>query len=164
VRLHNPLLSICKGTIGHSAHLTVNNSTYLIPAYTRVILNLNALHTQPKYWGNKNPDEWKPQRWIKNLASTSGIDTEYIWTPPKGSYLPWSDGMRTCPGKKFAQVEHVAIMANVFRRCRVFPKKNNNETMENAKLRALNNTEDSGMVLLFQLLHAENVPLVWEIR
>jgi cytochrome P450 len=37
----------------------------------------------------------------------------------RGSYIPWSDGARVCPGEKFAQVEFVALMAAIFKEHRI---------------------------------------------
>ena len=37
-----------------------------------------------------------------------------LYKPAKGSYLPFSDGARSCLGKRFAQVEVLAVLAVIF--------------------------------------------------
>lgn len=37
-----------------------------------------------------------------------------LFTPTKGSYIPFSEGARSCPGRRFAQVEITAVLAVIF--------------------------------------------------
>lgn len=66
-----------------------------------------------------------------------------------------------CPGKKFSQVEFVAIMATMFRENRVEPVPLANESMECARARTLVAVKDSGMILLLQMLRPERIGLRW---
>jgi cytochrome P450 len=91
-------------------------------------------------------------------------EREQIVMPNHGAYIPWSDGNRACPGKKFSQVEHVALMVALFRDHRVAPKRRNGESAEAARLRAVATLNDTGMLLLLQMLHPEKTPLVWQKR
>ena len=81
-------------------------------------------------------EEFKPSRWFrvsngneKHETSIEGSlepgscnavpcsDTApgaFLWTPVKGSYVPFSDGQRSCLGRKFAQVEIMAALAVIF--------------------------------------------------
>lgn len=164
LRLYNPLLSIIKGTQNHATDLTIDGKSYIIPPNTRIILNLNAVHTHPRYWGDDSL-EWKPSRWIRASKGNSlAIDQEYIFTPPRGAFMGWSDGKRACPGKKFGQVEHAAVMAALFRNHRVGPAKLEGEDMDQARKRAADCIADSGMRLLFQMLPPESVALIWSRR
>jgi hypothetical protein len=45
-----------------------------------------------------------------------------IIQPPLGMYNPWTAGPQVCPGKKFSQVEFVAIIARLFQKGKVTPK------------------------------------------
>jgi cytochrome P450 len=90
---------------------------------------------------NSNPDndleEFKPERWLAGdkvdaneatevgkggltVQSTDGLavdtspDTTSAFKPPKGAYIPFSDGPRACLGRRFAQVEILATLAVIF--------------------------------------------------
>lgn len=86
--------------------------------------------------GGVNPGndlaEFKPQRWLvpsENAAAAPGSterktpasdadapdNASALFRPPKGAYLPFHEGPRACMGRRFAQVEVLAIMATLFR-------------------------------------------------
>lgn len=46
--------------------------------------------------------------------SSSSGDDDALFTPVKGSYIPFSEGARSCPGRRFAQVELTAVLAVIF--------------------------------------------------
>ncbi|PQE24510.1 cytochrome p450 protein [Rutstroemia sp. NJR-2017a WRK4] len=175
VRLWNPLVGICKSTFEAPKSLTINNKTIVIPPDTRIIPNTNALHSHPRYWGSDGL-EWRPQRWILskpksdstsaalNSPPVSDIYREYVRTPPKGSYVPWSDGVRPCPGKKFSQVEFVGAMVALFKRHRVEIVREGGETVEQAKERVMAVVKDNVMGLLLQMRSPEKVGLRWVER
>jgi hypothetical protein len=57
----------------------------------------------------------------------------------------------------------VATMASVFLHGRVEPQPQQGETMDSARKRLLDIVEnDSGYVLLLQIVHPERAPLVWK--
>lgn len=82
--------------------------------------------------------------------------------PSHGAYIPWSEGNRVCPGKKFAQVEHVAVMIAMFRDHCAAPMRHEGGSPEAARERAVITLQDTGMLLLLQILHLERTPLVWQ--
>ncbi|KAI1660271.1 hypothetical protein F4813DRAFT_387133 [Daldinia decipiens] len=88
--------------------------------------------------------EWRPSRWIRPGAKKPG--DEEIDINRRGVFLAWSEGTRDCPGKKFSQVEFVALMVGLFRQWRVDPvKKYSGESIETARRRVLDLIrEDSG--------------------
>jgi len=83
-------------------------------------------------------EEFRPERWllsesadgttktadgipVETLAKEDGLgvnessDTsDRLFKPVKGSYLPFSDGYRACLGRRFAQVEVLAVLAVLF--------------------------------------------------
>ena len=78
-------------------------------------------------------EEFNPERWLlsgdearasnrmKEQLDTEGIgvnvssDTsESMFKPVPGSYLPFSEGFRSCLGRRFAQVEVIAVLAVLF--------------------------------------------------
>ena len=66
-----------------------------------------------------------------------------------------------CPGKKFGQVEFVAVMAALFRTHRVEPVPDRGESMESARVRTMAVVNDSSMRLLLQMAKPERVGLRW---
>ena len=90
--------------------------SHKIPPSTFVTINVQALHTDQRTWG---PDSlaWRPDRWFQ----TSDTGAVSLFNPKPGTFVPWADGPRNCPGQKFAQVEFVAVMATLFAGFRVKP-------------------------------------------
>ncbi|KAG9694156.1 putative cytochrome P450, partial [Aureobasidium melanogenum] len=88
-------------------------------------------HLSPR-WG---PDalEFNPKRFI-----VTGPDgTESVEVPNGVLFYPWVGGARVCPGKKFAQVEFVAMVANILSRYRIEPVAQGNESEFEARQRLL---------------------------
>lgn len=128
-----------------------------------------ALQTHPRYWG---PDSltWRPSRWIVNSNdSTHGdlgtrLAQESLLVPDKGTFIAWSEGARSCPGKKFAQVEFVATMAALFRNYRAEPIALGGETPDAARKRVLAVVKDSNVELLLQMRNPDSVSVRWSRR
>ena len=176
LRLWDPLIGIAKRSGNTSTKLTINGKEFNIPPDTRVIPNINAIHSHPRYWG---PDSlvWRPSRWVltsppvslgptdnaatSNTTTKTELSRESLYTPPKGTYVPWSEGARVCPGKKFGQVEFVASMATLFRRHRLEVMPERGESSQAARERALAAVWDSAIVLLLQMRRPESVGLRW---
>jgi cytochrome P450 len=85
-------------------------------------------------------DDFVPERWLPSSkepsaqpnqpqASKSGRTTpdgletasfetsssgNGLFTPLKGAFIPFSEGARSCPGRRFAQVEFTAVLAVIF--------------------------------------------------
>lgn len=164
MRLHNPLPGIIKSTGKQAQTLQIVGKRITIPAGARVILHTDAIHTHPRYWGHDSL-AWRPQRWIVRRDNlSSGARGEDIFTPAPGTYAPWSGGPRVCPGKKFAQVEFVAILCQFFKQHRVEPVPRRHESMEDARARTLRTVKDSSMILLLQISNPESVGLRWVKR
>lgn len=158
LRLYSPVPAIIKYTADLPQSLTVQGHEYNFPPQCNVNLNIVSLHTDPKTWG---PDvlTWKPARFIESIRGE-----ETLWSPPDGSFLPWVSGPRGCPGKKFAQVEFVAVMATTFRNHRVRAEKLVGESMEQTKQRVLAVVEDSevGVSPVLRMSHPERIRLLWD--
>jgi cytochrome P450 len=147
----------------HPVSLQVNGKTIVLPPKTMFLPCYAAVHTDPRYWGD-DALVWRPERWIQQTGSGPG-DEELV-DIQKRTFLGWSEGARDCPGKKFSQVEFVATMAALFRDWRVDPAPlGEGESREEARRRVMDLIEqDSGPVLLLQMLHPERAPLVWRRR
>jgi cytochrome P450 len=73
---------------------------------------------------------WRPDSWITREESS-----ETLFPPVEGSYVPWAAGPRVCPGKKFSQVEFVAVISSLLRDHRVRPVLMKGESEKNASER-----------------------------
>ncbi|KAB5582873.1 cytochrome P450 monooxygenase-like protein [Coniochaeta sp. 2T2.1] len=160
VRLYDPVLGIVRAvTKGSNFHMSLDEgkTSVRIPPGTNITLNINAIHTHPQFWG-ADALEWRPQRWIK----TNDNGNEELIVPEKGLFTPWSDGLRVCPGKKFGQVEHLSLMASVFRDHAVEAAAEGDETVAQTKDRIMGVVKDSGMTLNVAMYHPEKAKLVWK--
>ncbi|KAH7327324.1 cytochrome P450 [Rhexocercosporidium sp. MPI-PUGE-AT-0058] len=88
---------------------------------------------------NNDLEEFKPSRWLLKMPlKTTGpgstlhfpVDEGYfskpgtrtadnpfpsrLYKPPRGAFIPFSDGQRACLGRRFAQVEIIAALAVIF--------------------------------------------------
>ncbi|KAF9890530.1 Eukaryotic translation initiation factor 2 alpha kinase 4 [Aspergillus nanangensis] len=131
LRLYPPVSSLPKWTSDKPASISYADQQYYIPPSTQISLDSNALHYNEEYWGD-DAAEFDPTRWDKRnrnsfLAqndgteglSGPGLEHETIHKPVRGAFLPFSDGVRACVGRKFAQVEFVAALVVIFREYRV---------------------------------------------
>lgn len=89
----------------------------------------------PKSNTDNDLEEFKPERWlldpsakpaeetaddeVRKEAEAIGVNTApdtapTLFRPPKGAYVPFSEGFRACIGRRFAQVEILACLAVIF--------------------------------------------------
>lgn len=76
----------------------------LIPANVSVVTLIYANHHNEKYF--KNPDEFNPDRWDKEISSE---DRNPL------AYQPFSAGLRNCIGQKYALLELKVVMIKLLR-------------------------------------------------
>ncbi|KAL8982596.1 MAG: hypothetical protein Q9205_002944 [Flavoplaca limonia] len=176
VRLYTAV-AIAKSTGSSPRTLSLGANTVIIPKNTVVIPNYSALHTHPRYWGDDSL-KFEPSRWIVSSSSDpsnkedlrpspASYPTEYLKEPPNRNspFVGWSGGARSCPGRKFAQVEFVGVLIGLFREYKVAPVPLNGEDDASARARLLEQIEkDTGMRLLLQMLHPEKAVLAWRRR
>jgi cytochrome P450 len=91
----------------------------------------NGLNSSSNASSRTDADRWRPERWLaphkqaqqseemayddETLRGPSGDDTSaHLFKPVKGSYIPFSDGYRSCIGRRFAQVEILVLFAVFF--------------------------------------------------
>ncbi|KAJ3325460.1 hypothetical protein HDV06_004319 [Boothiomyces sp. JEL0866] len=99
---------------------------YTIPAGTIVDLHTHALHYNAKYWGD-DALEFKPERWFadQNAAKDSTVVAEMVkkdlplksfFSYNKYAFIPFSEGIRSCLGKRFAEIEIVTVLSMLCQR------------------------------------------------
>ena len=175
VRLYTAV-AIAKSTGSSAQPLKLGAKTVLIPKNTVVIPNYSALHTHPRYWGDDSL-EFEPSRWIapdphlpqttNSQEASSTPPVEHFKEPParNSPFVGWSGGARSCPGRKFAQVEFVGVLVGLFREFKVKPVAMKGEDDGMARARLLDQIRmDTGMKLLLQMLHPERAVLEWTRR
>lgn len=143
LRLLQPIINIPKSTApGHPQVVHMDGKEYTIPDDVSVFL-CSAVHRNPKYWpcpandpstnGRPDVDRFRPERWLgvaegkaaeefvdinyddEILRGPSGQDTSaQLFKPAKGSFIPFSEGYRSCIGRRFAQVEILTVFAVIF--------------------------------------------------
>ncbi|KAF7864008.1 hypothetical protein EAF04_006973 [Stromatinia cepivora] len=129
LRVMPPAIDIPK-TTREAQQLNIDGKTVTIPANTYMHFNIVAVHPNPRYWPCQKSkisekahdlDDFVPERWLagyeKNAKDKGSPDTAgegQLFVPRKGAFVPFSEGARACPGKRFAQVEMMASLAVIF--------------------------------------------------
>ena len=117
-----------------------------------VFVSSQSIHSDREIWGS-DVSEFKPSRWIG--------DSGMLVTPPKGTFLPWSSGPRTCPGMKMAQVEFVATMATLLRSSKCHPLSDVQESGEELRKKLEYVMVDSIPKMILQIRDPKEVKLKW---
>ena len=87
-----------------------SDQTIEVPPETYVSGHFFHVHLNHKAWG-MDASSFNPKRFIWRDIATG---EEILAGPPKDAgYLPWLTGPRTCPGKKFSQIEFVAVIGSL---------------------------------------------------
>jgi len=116
LRLLAPAINIPKVVCSEDQNLIVDGRRVTVPANSMARLCISSVHRNPKYWPHESLqaepetndlEEFKPDRWISK-------NNESLFTPVKGSYIPFSEGQRACLGRRFAQVEILVALAVIF--------------------------------------------------
>lgn len=117
---------------------------HVLPRGLTIVLNTVGAHRNPRYWPTASGpgkeaasdlDEFVPERWFRPSISAGGksaaVEDEdeedyggfqgpdtsaQLYRPVRGSFIPFSDGPRSCLGRRIAQVEMVAALAVLFQR------------------------------------------------
>lgn len=92
--------------------LLINGRTHYIPTGVLILMNFVAFQCDPAAWGN-DALVFNPKRFMAT-DDTTGKEAFRDPTMPNSSFTAWNVGTRTCPGKKFSQVEFVAVVSTLF--------------------------------------------------
>lgn len=141
LRLIPPVVGIPKSTLkGRPQGLQIQGRHVTVPGQCTITLDTVALHRNPKYWPHTSEEdllEFRPERWLldsskpnsntedNTYAEEEGLDFDgpdkrpdtaaSLFRPIKSSYIPFSEGYRSCLGRRFAQVEILAVLAVIFK-------------------------------------------------
>ncbi|TEA14885.1 Cytochrome P450 3A2 [Colletotrichum sidae] len=121
--------------------LTLDGEKHVLPKGAHVSVVGVAAHRNPRNWPSKpskvtddahDLNDYVPERWYRQSLSPEqtevsgdgedyggykGADTsEKMFRPVRGSYVPFSDGPRSCLGRRIAQVEIIAALSVIFQR------------------------------------------------
>jgi cytochrome P450 len=136
-------------------HITYNGRAFGIPKGTHVDLGVCNIHYSSRYYGS-NSGEFDITRWDKSnnesfLAQNKGkpqltapgLENVDVHKPTRGAFVAFSDGLRSCMGRKFAMVEFVAVVTCLLREHKVEIARRSGETIGDAKARARKALEES---------------------
>ncbi|OHW94463.1 cytochrome p450 [Colletotrichum incanum] len=122
--------------------ISLDGEKYVLPKGAHISIVSVAAHHNPRNWPSKpskitgaehDLDDYAPERWYRaslkaaqtedksgdteDYGGYKGSDTsEKMFRPVRGSYVPFSDGPRSCLGRRIAQVEIIAALSVVFQR------------------------------------------------
>ncbi|XP_073951347.1 cytochrome P450 4d2-like [Choristoneura fumiferana] len=82
-------------------------SGVIIPEGTSILLNIWAIHRDPRYWG-PDADIFKPERFFEPLTHPA-------------QFMPFSYGLRNCLGYLYAMMSMKTVLATFLRQYRVLP-------------------------------------------
>ncbi|KAH8664527.1 cytochrome P450 [Xylariales sp. PMI_506] len=157
MRIFPPTHQIAREVNG-SQTISVGTTTYQLDGNAwRINICPTGLNYDPQTWG-ADYAIFRPSRWI---TPESTLGDSHLITPPKGSYVPWGAGPRICPGMKMSQVEFTAVVATVFRKCRVEPSVKPGETPQDARENLLRVADDSVQKISMQMVNPDQVVLKW---
>jgi cytochrome P450 len=112
--------------------VTMDGKKYTLPKDTGISVVTISTHTSARYWptkpsrfdkGRSDVLDFVPERWLVAAKEDGTIVDEdddadtsaQLFRPTAGSYLPFSAGVRSCIGRRIAQVEILATLAVLFR-------------------------------------------------
>ncbi|GAW24572.1 hypothetical protein ANO14919_141590 [Xylariales sp. No.14919] len=155
LRLFAPITGVPKMSTKRAVNLQVGDQAVPIPPGIEVFPILLGIQTDAQYWGAE-PYEWRPSRWIPRPGA---VGEEELLVPLKGTFFPWSDGPQNCVGKKFSEVEGVAVLARLFHHHELRLERDDRESDHDAKARAVGCVNDVNNNLLLRMNHPEQLKL-----
>lgn len=111
-------------------------SKIVVPPGTLVGGHFYGAHLSPR-WG-KDVLDFNPKRFV--LTTEDGKET--LKVPEQVLFMPWIAGPRVCPGKKFSQVEFVAVVVELLSKYRVELVSEVGETKAATRARVLSVMEE----------------------
>lgn len=144
LRLMPPVIAIPKHVTKTSDQdIMLDGKKHTLPAGAIIALATVCAHRNPRNWPTQpskvadrkdDLDDFRPERWLvkpgpdgarqidsatdtdeEDFGGFTGQDTSaQLFRPVRGSYLPFSEGARSCLGRRLAQVKIMAVLAVIF--------------------------------------------------
>lgn len=156
LRLCHPLSQIVKTSGNQARRITLDGKEYVIPPKTSIEINLAALMSHPRHWGSDSLI-FDPKRFI----SGTSIDIEMLPPDTTDVFFPWAFGKNVCPGKRFSQVEIVAVVSTLFRDHAVEPVPEKGDSLDMARERLGVLAKDIKQTLLHEIGEPEKAAVRW---
>ncbi|KIM30549.1 hypothetical protein M408DRAFT_287431 [Serendipita vermifera MAFF 305830] len=145
-----PIVPLIPKSSAYDTQFTTHNANgearqVSVPAGTNMGINVIGLHYNPKYWDN--PYEFRPERFLQEYE--------------KFAWLPFSAGPRACIGRRFAEIEILAVLTLIVLKYEISvpdEPKFGSESLEEKKARVL----DAERTTL--LMRAKKTPLTLRRR
>ncbi|TRM57260.1 cytochrome P450, partial [Schizophyllum amplum] len=107
LRINTPIVYMVPRASARPAELvSALGKRYVLPANTSVILNICAIHYNPRYW--PSPSSFKPERFMNR-------DDKEIAHVDAGLWMPFALGPRQCPARNFALYEMRTLISMLLR-------------------------------------------------
>lgn len=141
LRLMPPVIAIPKHVTKSSDQtIMLDGKKITLPAGATIAITTPAIHRNPRYWPTQpsivsdredDLEDFRPERWL--VSTNNGADTGsdhdnddgfegftgqnthgQLFRPVRGSFVPFSEGPRSCLGRRLAQVKVMAVLAVIF--------------------------------------------------
>ncbi|KAJ5746545.1 cytochrome P450 monooxygenase [Penicillium odoratum] len=167
LRLYGPVVKVLRKTPNQPQTVVQSDdSRLLIPANVQINILPPAVHARTADWG---PDSlsWIPGRWLcssQNANNQSGTRQESIDSKKIDSLLAWGEGSRGCPGKRFSQLEIIAVLVTLLRNHYVQLAPRAGFSVEQARVEALKVIMQSKSGLTLHIERPELIQVQWTRR
>ena len=100
LRLYHPVAWYARKTVRQAIVTNSKGASHAIPANTIIMINLAAMGRHPQHWPSKNSGAERPQSSpALDFDPSRWLEDEDQGDQAQGAALPFSSGLRMCPGK-----------------------------------------------------------------
>ena len=119
LRMYSPVEAVPKVAVGDQ-----KLGDYMLPDETNVSLHTFRIQYSPQHWG-PDPDVFRPERWFADpkcatdakycFEKTEETALKSFFKFSRYAFIPFSDGPRSCLGRRFAEVEFMTAIVVLVR-------------------------------------------------